>query len=44
MELRDTGRYGFLLPPQYIEPVGLETWQFHRAVAEEVIRLFGEEQ
>jgi len=37
MELRDTGRYGFLLPPSFIEPVGRETWQFHKAVAMEVI-------
>jgi len=38
MELRDTGRYGFLLPPRYIAPVGLETWQFHRTLAQAVIR------
>merc|ERR1711872_291528 len=41
MELRDTGRYGFLLPARYIEPVGKETWQFHRTVAEAVIAKFG---
>jgi len=44
MELRDTGRYGFLLPPRFIEPVGLETWEFHKTVAEAVIERFGEEE
>jgi carboxypeptidase A2 len=43
MELRDTGRYGFLLPPRFIEPVGVETWQFHRTVAEAVIKKYGPE-
>jgi len=38
MELRDTGRYGFLLPPSFIEPVGRETWQFHKTVAKHVIK------
>jgi len=42
MELRDTGRYGFLLPARYIEPVGKETWQFHRTVAEAVIAKYKE--
>jgi len=37
MELRDTGRYGFLLPPSFIEPVGRETWQFHKTIALDVI-------
>jgi len=37
MELRDTGRFGFLLPPRFIEPVGGETWEFHRTVAIQVI-------
>jgi len=41
MELRDTGRYGFLLPPRFIEPVGVETWEFHRTVAEAVIKNYG---
>ncbi|XP_074657393.1 carboxypeptidase B-like [Tubulanus polymorphus] len=26
IELPDNGRYGFALPPRYIEPVGRETW------------------
>jgi len=42
MELRDTGRYGFLLPPRFIEPVGVETWQFHKTVAEAVIQKYGD--
>ena len=41
MELRDTGRYGFLLPASYIEPVGIETWEFHKTLAEAVIEKFG---
>jgi len=41
MELRDTGRYGFLLPPRFIEPVGIETWEFHKTVAEAVIDKYG---
>merc|ERR1711892_741915 len=43
MELRDTGRYGFLLPPSFIEPVGVETWAFHKTVAEAVIKNYGAE-
>ena len=27
LELRDTGRYGFLLPPDQIVPTGMETFQ-----------------
>merc|ERR1711872_104248 len=41
MELRDTGRYGFLLPPRFIEPVGIETWEFHKTVANAVIENYG---
>ena len=26
-------RHGFLLPPSFIEPVGKETWEFHKTVA-----------
>jgi len=41
MELRDTGRYGFLLPAEYIKPVGEEVWEFHKTIAELVIERFG---
>ena len=40
MELRDTGHYGFLLPPQQIIPTGQEVWAFHMAVAREIIKAF----
>jgi len=40
MELRDTGSYGFLLPPAQIIPTGEETWAFHLTVAREIIREF----
>ena len=31
LELRDTGDYGFLLPPEQIIPVGEEVWAGMRA-------------
>ncbi len=34
MELRDTGAYGFLLPPDQIIPTGEESWAFHMKAAE----------
>lgn len=40
MELRDTGAYGFLLPPQQIIPTGEEVWAFHQTVAREIIKEF----
>ena len=40
MELRDTGAYGFLLPPQQIIPTGEEVWAFHLTVARELIKEF----
>ena len=40
MELRDTGHYGFLLPPEQIIPTGQEVWAFHMAVAREIIKAF----
>ena len=37
MELRDTGLYGFLLPPAQIIPTAEETWAFHRSAAEQIL-------
>ena len=37
MELRDTGAYGFLLPPQQIIPTAEETWAFHTTVIRELM-------
>lgn len=36
MELRDTGRYGFMLPPELIIPTAEETWDFHITVIREI--------
>ena len=41
MELRDTGNYGFILPPDQIIPTGEEVWAFHMTVAREIIQEFG---
>jgi len=40
MELRDTGSYGFVLPPEQIIPTGEEVWAFHMTVARELISEF----
>jgi len=40
MELRDTGAYGFLLPPEQIIPTGEEAWAFHMCAARNVIKEF----
>ena len=40
MELRDKGRYGFLLPEEQIIDTGREGGAFHMAVAREIIREF----
>jgi len=40
MELRDTGNYGFILPPEQIIPTGEEVWAFHLTVAREIIQEF----
>jgi len=37
MELRDTGLYGFLLPPEQIIPTAEEVWAFHTTVIREII-------
>jgi len=40
MELRDTGRYGFILPPEQIIPAAEETWAFHMSGARSIIEEF----
>lgn len=40
IELRDTGAYGFLLPPSEIIPTAEETWAFHKVAAEQMIAEF----
>ncbi|XP_023341572.1 carboxypeptidase B [Eurytemora carolleeae] len=39
MELRDTGNYGFLLPPDKIIPTAQEVWAFHLTVIREIIAM-----
>ena len=36
MELRDTGKYGFLLPPRLIEPTAKETFEGIKAMVENI--------
>jgi len=38
MELRDTGEYAFLLPPEQIIPTAEETWAFHQTIMREILR------
>ena len=40
VELRDTGRYGFLLPADQIIPNGEEIWAFQTSVARNIIAEF----
>jgi len=40
MELRDEGRYGFLLPENQILPTAEETWAFHLSAAADIIAEF----
>ena len=40
MELRDTGRYGFVLPPEQIVPTAEEFWAFHAKAAELIMAEF----
>lgn len=42
MELRDTGLYGFLLPPAQIIPTGEETWAFHKSAARQILEEFSQ--
>jgi carboxypeptidase A1 len=37
VELRDTGKYGFLLPDDQIAPSGEETWAGVAALADHII-------
>jgi len=41
IELRDTGAYGFLLPPEQIIPTAEETWAFHEVAARQIMVEFG---
>merc|ERR1712066_141468 len=41
IELRDTGLYGFILPPEQIIPTAEEAWAFHKVAAEQMITEFG---
>eukprot|EP01126_Amoeba_proteus_P062339 TRINITY_DN845_c0_g1_i2.p1 TRINITY_DN845_c0_g1~~TRINITY_DN845_c0_g1_i2.p1 ORF type:complete len:227 (+),score=46.01 TRINITY_DN845_c0_g1_i2:702-1382(+) len=38
VELRDTGDYGFLLPPDQIVPSGIETYEAVKVVAEQLVQ------
>ncbi|GAU96117.1 hypothetical protein RvY_07606 [Ramazzottius varieornatus] len=40
-ELRDTGKHGFVLPPEQIIPSGIETWEAVKVIADQVIAEFG---
>jgi len=40
MELRDTGRHGFILPADQIIPAAEETWAFHVSSARQIIEEF----
>ena len=42
MELRDTGRYGFILPAEQIIPTAEETWAFHITSARLIIEEFAQ--
>ena len=42
MELRDTGSYGFILPPSQIIPTGEEVWAFHLTAARMIIEEFSQ--
>ena len=40
IELRDTGAYGFLLPPSEIIPNAEEAWAWHLVAAQQIIQEF----
>jgi len=40
IELRDRGRYGFLLPVNYTEPVGEEMWSAVKVLASHIVTNF----
>jgi len=39
-ELRDTGRFGFLLPPQQIVPTGRETFAAVKSMADDIMKIY----
>ena len=41
VELRDTGFYGFLLPPKQIIPTGTETWAGLKAMIQAIAKDLG---
>ena len=41
VELRDTGKNGFILPPAQIEPSGKETWEAIIVMANQLIAEYG---
>ena len=42
IELRDRGRYGFVVPASYIVPTGQEALAVVKVVADEVVKLTNE--
>jgi len=40
MELRDTGKHGFILPPNQIVPSGVETFAAVKSMAEDMMRIY----
>ena len=44
IELRDTGRHGFVLPADQIKPSGEELWEAQRVVLQKMVDISSEEQ
>ena len=44
IELRDTGRHGFVLPADQIKPSGEELWEAQRVVLQKMVDVSSEEQ